>query len=80
MQSHNTLKKNVTFIGVLIGGLINPVCFCDNLYLGLYIFVLQANTYTRRASKRHRVLFAVVWPQPGVVCYHTPCAFCSGVV
>ena len=35
--------------------------------------------YTLRASKRRRVLSAVVWREPGVVCYHTPCAFCSGV-
>ena len=43
------------------------------------VIILQTRKYTRRASKRRRVLFAVVWREPNVVCYHTPCAFCSGV-
>ena len=35
--------------------------------------------YPSRASKRCRVLLSMGWRESGIVCYHTPCAFCSGV-
>ena len=41
--------------------------------LALINFNILGNIARRRASKRHRVLFAVVWfqtGQRGVVCYH----------
>ena len=38
-----------------------------DIYFFNYIFIYFARKFTRRASKRRRVLFAVVWHEPGVI-------------
>ena len=39
-------------------------------HIGKFCNFKDTRKYTHRASKRRRVLFAVVWREPGVVCYH----------